>query len=257
MSLPEAIALAADLIGGSKRLAVLTGSGISQESGVPTFRDAQTGLWARYDPQQLATQEAFRRDPKLVWDWYEYRRQMVRQAEPNPGHRALADLEALLPQVAVITQNVDDLHQRAGSSDIIPLHGAILRSKCFADCRGAPTIIDAAALPDHDPQAGPPRCPYCGGWVRPDVVWFGETLSRELLDRALMAAESADVMLVVGTSGVVQPAASLPFVAKQHGAHIVEVNPTPGMITSIADLWLGGPAGVILPQIVAAIRARR
>jgi len=255
MSLPEAIAQAAALIGASERLAVLTGSGISQESGVPTFRDAQTGLWERYDPQALATREAFRRNPKLVWDWYEYRRRLVRQAEPNPGHRALADLEDLLPQVVIITQNVDDLHQRAGSSDIIPLHGAILRSKCFTDCQGNPTIIDVAALPDYDPQSGPPRCPHCGGWVRPDVVWFGEALSRELLERALRVAESADVMLVVGTSGVVQPAASLPFAARQRGAQIVEVNPTPGIITSIADLWLGSPAGVILPQIVAAIRA--
>lgn len=257
MTLQESIRQAAAVIGGSKRLAVLTGAGVSKESGVPTFRDAMDGLWAQYDPQQLATPEAFRRNPKLVWDWYTYRRGLVRGAVPNPGHRALADLEDLLPQVVIITQNVDDLHRQAGSTDIVPLHGALMQSKCFDNCRGDPTLVDVAALPDFDPAQGPPRCPYCGAWVRPDVVWFGESLPEANLRRAITLTEQADVFLVVGTSGMVQPAASLPYRARQHGAAIVEVNPAPSGITDIADMWLEGPSGEVLPRVVQAIREGR
>ncbi len=257
MDAQEKIVRAAQLLAGSRRLVVLTGAGVSKESGVPTFRDALDGLWARYDPQQLATPQAFRRNPKLVWDWYEYRRSLVRAAQPNPGHLALAELERLLPFVVIITQNVDDLHQRAGSSDIISLHGAIMRSRCFDNCRGNPTLIDLSALPRAEAHASPPHCPYCGAWVRPDVVWFGESLPEAALRRAMSLAEQADVMLVVGTSGVVQPAASLPFVAKEHGAAVIEVNPSPGGITPIADLWLDGPSGEVLPAVAAAVRALR
>ena len=257
MSLREGITQAAGLVGSSQRLVITTGAGVSKESGVPTFRDALDGWWARYDPEQLATLEAFRRNPKLVWDWYEYRRGLVRAAQPNAGHYALVALEDLVPQVAVITQNVDDLHQRAGSRDIVPLHGAIMHNKCVASCQGEPTIIDLASVGDHDPAAGPPRCPHCGAWVRPDVVWFGEALPQAHLDRATKLAEGADVMLVVGTSGLVQPAASLPFLAKRSGAVIVEVNPNPSAITRMADLWLQGPSGEMLPQVVRAIRDQR
>ncbi len=254
MILQENIRQAAALIAGSRRLAVLTGAGVSKESGVPTFRDAMDGLWARYDPEQLATPVAFQRDPKLVWDWYTYRRELTRQAAPNAGHRALADLEGLLPHVAIITQNVDDLHQQAGSKDIVALHGALMQNKCFADCQGDPTIIDVAALPDFDPANGPPRCSHCGAWVRPDVVWFGESLPEANLQRAATLAEQADVFLVVGTSGIVQPAASLPYQAKRRGATIIEVNPAPSGITAITDMWLEGPSGEILPQVVQVIR---
>jgi NAD-dependent deacetylase len=247
----NSIQQAAEWIAASQRLVVLTGAGVSKESGVPTFRDALNGLWARYDPGQLATAAAFRRDPKLVWDWYEYRRGLVRAAEPNPGHTALAELEALRSLV-IVTQNVDDLHQRAGSREIVALHGAITRSKCFAACRGEPTVIEVA--PDEAAD-GPPRCPYCGAWVRPDVVWFGETLPAGALQRAAELADAADVMLVVGTSGVVQPAASLPFLARQAGAQIIEVNPRPSEITRAAHVWLEGPSGEVLPQVVARIRA--
>ncbi len=205
----DRIVEAAAIMGRSRRLAVLTGAGVSRESGVPTFRDAVDGLWARYDPADLATPEAFRRDPRLVWAWYEYRRELVRRAEPNPAHYALAELEDLLPHVVVITQNVDDLHQRAGSTDIIPLHGAIMRNRCAANCRGDPTL-----LPESLPMdAGLPRCPYCRELARPDVVWFGESVPLEALMRAMILAREADVMLVVGTSGVVQPAAGLPSLA--------------------------------------------
>ena len=254
MQFSKAIQQAAAWIGDTQHLIVATGAGMSKESGVPTFRDALDGLWARYDPQQLATPQAFQRDPQLVWRWYEYRRALVRQAQPNPGHRAIAAFDDLLPQVAVITQNVDDLHQRAGSRDIVPLHGALMRSKCFADCRGQPTIIDVAALPDAESGSVPPRCPYCGAWVRPDVVWFGETLLVRQLDRAVQLVQSAGVMLVVGTSGVVEPAASLPRVARQNGALVIEVNPVRSGITPLADLWLPGPAGEVLPRVVKALQ---
>src|SRR6266852_1976731 len=188
-------------------LVVLTGAGVSKESGVPTFRDALDGLWARFDPQQLATPAAFQANPKLVWDWYEYRRELVGKVRPNSGHYAIAELEDLLPRVTVITQNIDGLHQAAGSTDVITLHGDINRHKCSGNCRGNPTIIDVSKL-DWNREVGPPPCPHCGKWVRPDVVWFTERLPLEALDRASDLSSKADVMLVVGTAGVVQPAAS-------------------------------------------------
>lgn len=238
----------------SRAPVVLTGAGISHESGIPTFRDALEGLWARYDPHELATPRAFLRDPKLVWDWYEYRRGLLAGAQPNPGHRAIAALEDLLDGLIVITQNVDGLHQVAGSRRVIALHGDIRRNRCFADCQGSPTLIDVGGL-DWDRASGPPRCPHCGAYVRPDVVWFEEGLPSAALERALRRSERADLMLVVGTSGAVYPAGSLPFLAKEHGAAIIEVNPVPSAITPIADWHLAGPAGDILPRLVAAARA--
>ncbi len=234
-------------------LVVLTGAGVSKESGVPTFRDAMDGLWARFDPQQLATPTAFQANPKLVWDWYEYRRGLVKNVKPNPGHYAIAALEDLLPQVVVVTQNIDGLHQAARSTDVIELHGNIYRYKCFADCQGVPTFIDVTKL-DWDRDAGPPQCPHCGHWVRPDVVWFTEPLPSEAIDRALALSNSANAMLIVGTSGVVQPAASLPYYARRNGAFIVDVNPVPDEITPIADIFLEGPSGELLPRVVRAIR---
>lgn len=171
-----AIAAAARALRDSAAPVVLTGAGISKESGIPTFRDAQEGLWAQYDPTELATPRAFQRNPKRVWDWYSYRRTLLAQAEPNPGHHAIAELERVLGRsVPVITQNVDGLHRQAGSTDVLPVHGDITRNKCFANCRGNPTLIDIETL-EWDPGAGPPRCPHCGAYVRPDVVWFEETL---------------------------------------------------------------------------------
>jgi len=253
-ALPELIAAAAGVLRDSQCLVVLTGAGISKESGIPTFRDALDGLWARYDPQMLATALAFMQDPKLVWDWYQYRRTLLAGAQPNPGHTAIAALQDLLPQVVVVTQNIDGLHHLAGSRDVITLHGDIRRSKCFYNCQGDPTYIDVEQL-EWDPEAGPPSCPHCGRWVRPDVVWFGEMLPQAALARARELSEAADVMLVVGTSGVVQPAAGLPAVAKQHGAAVIEVNPEHSLITSFADYHLHGPSGVILPQVVDILRA--
>ncbi len=246
---------AAGMLAQASLLVVLTGAGVSKESGIPTFREAQTGLWSQYDPQQLATQQAFRRNPQLVWDWYQFRRRLVADAQPNPGHRALAELERLVPQVLVLTQNVDGLHQAAGSTAVVELHGNIGLTKCFANCQGDPTPVDEANWVDRD--ASPPRCPHCGAMLRPDVVWFGESLPTQAINRALRASAECDLLLVVGTSGVVYPAAALPQLAKEAGNTVIEVNPEPSGITLLADLFLQGPGGRVLPQLLQALTATK
>ena len=243
---------AADLIRNSTQIAVLTGAGVSKESDIPTFRDAMDGLWAKYDPQQLATPQAFRANPKLVWDWYVSRREMMRGAKPNPGHFALAELERRYPNMQVITQNIDDLHEQAGSKNMIHLHGNIAQDKCFENCQGEPTLIDITTL-EWEEDAGPPACPYCGAWVRPNVVWFHEMLPAGQLEAAMLASEDCDVMLVIGTSGLVSPASHLPSRAQDSGAKIIEVNPDYSMITRIADIKLEGPSGEMLPRVVEAL----
>ncbi|MFQ5422096.1 MAG: NAD-dependent deacylase, partial [Anaerolineae bacterium] len=200
----------------AQKVAVLTGAGISAESGVPTFREAQTGLWAKYDPEELATPHAFRRNPRLVWEWYAWRRELVANAEPNPGHYALAEMEKRVPNFTLITQNVDGLHPRAGSQRTVALHGDITRVKCSRDGRPVTTWPETEEVP--------PRCPRCGGLLRPDVVWFGEGLPPDALRTAVTAARSCDVFLSIGTSALVQPAASLPIEALNNGAYVVEVN---------------------------------
>ena len=229
----------------ARRVVALTGAGISAESGIPTFRDAMTGLWARFRPEELATPQAFLRDPKLVWEWYAWRRARVEQAEPNAGHRALAELESRVPDFLLVTQNVDGLHARAGSRRITELHGNITRVKCF-DCE---RIADDAALSD---VAVPPRCVHCGGMLRPDVVWFGEMLPADALNQAMRASTECEVFLSVGTSTVVEPAASLPFYALRGGAVVIEVNPDPTPLTPHASFSLRGPAATVLPALVAA-----
>ena len=229
----------------ARRVAVLTGAGISAESGVPTFRQAQTGLWARYDPQQLATPQAFRRQPQLVWDWYAWRRGLVAGVEPNPGHFALAELERRVPQFTLITQNVDSLHQRAGSRAVLELHGNIARTTCSREGR----VVEA--WPESDER--PPRCPHCGAFLRPDVVWFGEALPADTLEAAIAATQAAEVFLTIGTSGLVHPAASLPLLAAEHGAVTVEVNPEETPLSEEMTYCLRGPSGVLLPALVAAV----
>jgi len=241
---------AADYLKKAQNIVILTGAGVSKESGVPTFRDALDGLWARYDPEDLATPSAFQANPKLVWDWYEYRRELVRAARPNPGHFALAKLQKQHPSLTIITQNVDDLHEQAGSTDVIHLHGKIARSKCFYHCQGEPTYVDVSQIEFDE---GPPACPHCGRWVRPDVVWFGEMLPQDEISTAFTASQHADVALVVGTSGLVTPAATLPTIAKQAGAAIIEVNPAESGITPIADIKLDGTSGDMLPQVLKAM----
>lgn len=222
-------------------VAVLTGSGISAESGVPTFREAQTGLWARYDPQQLATPEAFARDPGLVWEWYEWRRGLVGAAEPNPGHKALADLERRVPEFALVTQNVDGLHARAGNREVIELHGNITRTRCS---------VEGAVVEGYEEAGKPPLCPGCGAPLRPDVVWFGEMVPAGALEAASEAARGCDLFLSVGTSSLVYPAAGLPHEALEYGATVVEINADQTPLTRHADYALRGRAGEILPELV-------
>ena len=254
MTTDTLIQQAADLIRNSKKLVVLTGAGVSKESGVPTFRDALDGLWAEYDPMKLATPQAFRANPKLVWDFYEYRRSIIAPATPNPGHRALAALEQRFPEIPIITQNVDRLHEAAGSRHVIHLHGDIHLNRCSANCQGSPTILADDVLV-HGGEDEVPRCPHCGSPARPDVVWFGEMLPLDQLDEAKHVSAGADVMLVVGTSGVIMPAADMPVIAKRAGAKIIEINPDETPITPITDIWLQGTSGEILPRVVAALDA--
>lgn len=227
----------------ARRVAVLTGAGISAESGVPTFREAQTGLWARYNPEELATTEAFRRNPRLVWEWYTWRRERVRQAEPNAGHRALVEMERRIAEFTLITQNVDGLHRRAGSHNILELHGNLFRSKCFDEDR------PVESWPDSDEI--PPRCPRCGGLLRPDVVWFGEMLPAGSLRAAEHAAVTVEIFLSIGTSTLVYPAADLPFAALAAGATVVEINPQPTPLSPHVTFSLNGAAGEVLPALVA------
>lgn len=248
----DLIRRAADYLRAARQIAVLTGAGVSKESGIPTFRDALDGLWAQYDPTRLATPQAFNADPKLVWDFYEYRRQLMRPAQPNPGHYALAQLQQRFPTLRIITQNVDDLHERAGSTDVVRLHGNIARNKCVAFCQGNPTLVDVTSI-DYDKAAGPPPCPHCGKPVRPDVVWFGEMLPADQLQRAFDLLERADVMLVVGTSGLVSPSAEMPGRVKDRGGVVIEVNLDYSMITRIATIKLEGASGVMLPRLLAAL----
>ncbi|MEO0597741.1 MAG: NAD-dependent deacylase [Chloroflexota bacterium] len=236
-------------------ITVFTGAGVSKESGVPTFRDAMEGLWAKYNPQELATPIAFMGNPKLVWDWYEWRRELVGGVAPNPGHHALAELHKFKEQVFVITQNIDDLHEQAGSKNIVHLHGNIATHKCFDNCQGIPTLIDISTL-EYDKSAGPPDCPHCGAHVRPNVVWFGERLSADALYKAQSYSQQCDVMIVVGTSGLVSPAAELPRLAKKNGATIIEVNPDYSMITRFADIKLEAPSGVAMPKVIEVLEER-
>jgi NAD-dependent deacetylase len=233
----------------AKRVSVLTGAGVSAESGVPTFRDAQTGLWAKYRPEDLATPNAFRRNPRLVWEWYAWRRQLVAGANPNPAHLALVDMEKLFPQFHLITQNVDGLHQRAGSTGVIELHGNVARTKCFEEG----TIV--SSWPDTDEV--PPRCPNCGGPLRPDVVWFNESLPEKEMSLAGQASASCDVFFAIGTSALVHPAASLPLEALRHGATVVEINPQPTPLTGRAHFVLAGAAGTVLVTLAREIANSR
>ena len=242
---------AATRLAAAQRVVVYTGAGVSKESGIATFREPGTGLWARYDPMQLATAEAYAADPAFVWRWYMDRFGQIEAAQPNPGHRALAELERLVP-TTVVTQNIDGLHQRAGSSDVIELHGSALRFKCVAE-RHTGFTLDEVAGSDE----APPRCPRCGDLIRPDVVWFGEALPAEALERALDLAARCDALLAVGTSGVVYPAALVPATAHQGGATLIDVNPEPDAIARAADCFLQGPGGEVLPRLVARVRELR
>lgn len=227
-------------------VAVLTGAGISAESGIPTFRDAMTGLWERYRPEELATPQAFAGNPRLVWDWYTWRRSLVAAAEPNPGHHAVRRLEDLVDRVTVVTQNVDGLHERAGSSNVVELHGNLMRTRCSKEG----TVVDTW----EESEEGPPPCPRCGALLRPDVVWFGEMLPPGALDAAHDVVTRCDVLFSVGTSNIVEPAASLPWIAASAGTPVAVINPDMGGQRSGPGIHhLVGLAGTVLPALVAEV----
>lgn len=231
----------------ARSITVLTGAGVSAESGVPTFRD-KGGLWTKFKPEELANFQAFIANPNLVWEWYSHRRKIIQEVQPNPGHFALVELESLVPDFTLITQNVDNLHRRAGSLRILELHGNIERSYCI-DCREPY---------EHSPDVKSvvPRC-QCGGLVRPDVVWFGEYLPEREMSLAWKAAERSELFFSIGTSGEVYPAAQLPGVAREKGAYVVEINPNPSVLAPIMHECLMGTSASILPQLVTIARRHR
>lgn len=230
----------------AKAVAVLTGAGISAESGVPTFR-GEEGLWKKFRPEELANFQAFMQNPGLVWEWYNYRKKIISEVEPNPGHYALVQLEDRFENFFLITQNVDNLHARAGSRRIYELHGNIMRNRCV-DCNKPAKEISFQEAGDL------PRCD-CGGLIRPDVVWFGEELPPSVLKASFAAARRSEVFFSIGTSAVVQPAASLPLEAKNAGAYVVEINSEPTVISRLMDESIRGKAGEILPQLVDLLSA--
>ena len=229
----------------AEHVAVLTGAGVSKESGLRTFRDAQNGLWSEYKPTELASPEAFERDPKLVWDWYAMRREKVRDVEPNPGHFALVDMAHHVPDFSLITQNVDNLHRKAGSPHVIELHGNLQRVKC--------SLCGQQVEAWEDADGSVPRCEVCNGLLRPDVVWFGESLPRAELESAVKAARACQVFFSIGTSGTVQPAASLAYAARNRGAVVVEINAELTLLTGKVEFALHGKSGEILPALVRTV----
>jgi NAD-dependent deacetylase len=236
----------------ARSVLVLTGAGMSAESGIPTFRDAQTGIWSKYSPEELATPEAFAADPDRVWRWYQARRKTVREARPHAGHRALVEMESLVGELNIVTQNVDGLHQLAGSGNVSELHGNIMRSKCHRTLRpiGREWVEDS--------PHSPPRSPYVqDGLARPDVVWFGEALPTAAVEAAIAAAARCDLCFSVGTTSLVQPAASLPLYALEHGAPLVEINPAPTPLSPHAEQCFRGNASAVLVTLVRQLRVAK
>lgn len=232
----------------ARHVLVLTGSGASAESGVPTFREAQTGLWEQFDPHELATPEAFLRDPELIWRWYNWRRELVARVEPNAGHFALAELSGVLPKLTLITQNVDGLHQRAGSDNVVEFHGNLFENRCFSeDC----------IITDGDLSQAVPRCRGCGGFLRPGVVWFGEPIPAAALQAAATAAADCDVFLSIGTSAMVWPAAGLADAAREAGATIIEINLDATCLSDRSHHVLQGKSGEILPELLDCLTVQR
>ena len=230
----------AQILKNSKKIVALTGAGVSAESGIPTFR-GKDGLWRNYRAEELATPEAFMRNPQLVWDWYNWRREIIRKAKPNPAHYTLSEFEKIFPDFYLITQNVDGLHERAGSKHLYEVHGDIFRNRCFR----------CGKLYGDIQQKEVPRCD-CGGLIRPDVVWFGEAV--RYIDESFTLARECDCLMSIGTSAVVYPIAHLPFVAKDSGAKVIEINLEPTPVSQIADVSIYGKAGEILPKILIEVK---
>lgn len=240
-----------DRLARARRVAALTGAGISAESGIPTFRDPG-GLWETFKPEELANVQAFLRNPRLVQAWYSHRRSVAEEKAPNPGHEALAELENLVSDFLLVTQNVDNLHQRAGSTKMAELHGNITRSYCI-DCGKAATHEETKSIASGVAA----RCSACGGYIRPDVVWFGEMLPEGVMEQAGEAAQRAEVFLSIGTSAVVYPAARLPLLAKERGAYVAEINIEASAIAGYVDEVVLGKAGEVLPALVQAVKEKR
>ncbi|WP_322822252.1 NAD-dependent deacylase [Chloroflexus sp.] len=247
-NLDDVITMLAESLSTARHVTVLTGAGVSAESGIPTFRDAQTGLWSHFDPEELASPAGFARNPTLVWRWYAERRVKACVAQPNPAHHALADLATLVPKLTLVTQNIDGLHQRAGSQQVIELHGSLHRARCTVDGSIHTTW-------DYDEEL--PQCPTCGALLRPDVVWFGEYLPPGALESAYAATLDCDVFFSIGTSGVVEPAASLPRIALARGATVLILNLEQTTTARPPLFTIYGKAGEVLPRLVDAVRSLR
>ncbi len=248
---------AASILSDAQKLVVATGAGMSRDSGVPTFRDAMTGLWARFDPQELANPQAFLSRPSRVFGWYVWRWNLVHSVEPHAGYHALVRIEDLFEDLLVVTQNVDGFHRRSGSRRVVELHGSLEAFRCFDN--GHP--FDASGLREleasEDGEVDPPRCSICGSMVRPGVVWFGEMLPADAVERAWAAVGRCDALLVVGTSAVVYPAAELPSIALRRGCPVIDVNPSRTPISDEADVWIADTAANALPALADLVLARK
>ncbi len=248
MDVQSELGTVCDVLSAAKSVCSLTGAGISAESGIPTFR-GEDGLWKNYRAEQLATFSAFLQDPRLVWEWYDWRRGIIASKDPNAGHEVLAGWEEFFPDFALITQNIDGLHQRAGSQNVIELHGNIWNHRCVDEN----TIIENHDVPLEEI---PPRCEKCGALMRPHVVWFGESLDASVLHKSFQLSSSCDVMFSIGTSAVVQPAASLPLSAAEAGAKVIEINPDPTPISGLVDFSFRAKSGELLPILDKELRSR-
>jgi NAD-dependent deacetylase len=246
---------AAAILADAKKLVAATGAGMSRDSGVPTFRDAMTGLWSRFDPHELANAQAFSRRPDRVFGWYLWRWNLVHRAEPHAGYQALVRMERAFDDLLVVTQNVDGFHSRSGSRDVVELHGSLEAFRCFDN--GHPfdsTGLEGLKTGD-DGEVDPPRCSVCGSMIRPGVVWFGEMLPKQPVERAWAAVGECDALLVVGTSAVVYPAAELPSIALRRGCPVIDVNPESTPITNDVDVWVPERAEVALPALADLLLA--
>ena len=241
---------AADVLQRAKKVAFFTGAGISADSGIPTYREKLSGIWAGLDPRDLETAKAFRKNPALVWGWYLWRRLRVAQAEPNAAHLAIARMAHSKRQVSVITQNIDDLHERAGSSNVVHLHGSLAMPKCFACHRFAAVFPDQSAVPEEGALIEPPRCQRCNGKMRPAVVWYGEDLPPQAWKAAVLLVKDCDLLISVGTSGIVMPAAGLPDLALSSGASVIHVNKADVAMGDQKELMLIGAAAEVLPMLL-------
>ncbi len=248
MSLKDAVEELAQRVSASPKITVLSGAGISAASGIPTFRGAG-GLWKNYSPQELATAEAFHRDPRLVWEWYNWRREVISKCQPNAAHKVLAAWSKRYPGFTVITQNVDGLHEKAGTENVLRFHGSIWEVLCWEKCPSSPSRWRDETVPF--PRI-PPSCPYCGGLIRPGVVWFGEGIDTNIMERSI-AALDCGVFLTIGTSAIVYPAAGLAAEARSRGAFTVEINPETTGMAELLDLAIPAPAEEVLQEVESSL----